>query len=181
MLKKWLAMLVTSMTLVLLTACEQVTPEQYFDRAVLSTNGLQTTPIELFKKIQSDKAKGQLLWYSAETNKMEPMSSAEEWTKNYLNWITEALGKVQQLKPDEDSRTIVEQSLKTFQAANQIYQNDFVAIVREWEQGASPQEIESKMYELQQKYVDTVLREHDELIALAKPYAKKHDINVRWE
>ncbi|MDO5638681.1 MAG: hypothetical protein Q4G28_02330 [Neisseria sp.] len=177
--RKWLAVLSVSAA-VFLSACgETATAENYFDQAVLNTNQINSSASRYFNRVEQHRQNGQLKVYDEQNKQMVPTDSVEAYVKQNNTYFKQNVDKVEKLPETDETRAMLQQSLAVFRGAYDVYEQDYLDIARKIDAGAPKAEIDAAIQAADAK-LQAVGEERSKLIELAKPYAEKHKINVKW-
>jgi hypothetical protein len=91
------------------------------------------------------------------------------------------LKKIKNLKQTDDNREMLEASTALYECVLPVYRNEYQQIARLYDKGANREQIDSLASSIETKYGPGFETRFDQLIALAKPYATRHDIKVKWD
>lgn len=161
---------IASLLLLLFTACNTATPENYFDRAVLNTN--------LINDFASDQATRMLTDYSAASENAKAQNmSAVKWNEMKVASVEKALKDVKGLKETDETREMLQTSVALFEYVLPVYKNEYVELAKLSDKG---EDITSKAQELNNKYGEQFETLLAKLSAIGKKYADDHGIKVNW-
>jgi hypothetical protein len=160
-----------------LSACNSATPEKYFEEAVLNTNILHTFGSQ---GALSDLAPPSLKLVPGGNNQTAPMTRAEI-VQNQINLVEANLTKIKALPDSDETRDMVQTSIKLHELALTAYKGEYVELARLFDTGASESERQNKAREIDTKYLGGFRTTYAHLIELGKAYASKHNIKVQWD
>ena len=157
----------------LLTACNTATPENYFDRAVLNTN--------LFNDFASDHFTSMLVAYTVKHEGVQQQNiTATKVVENDVLSIEKALKDVKALPETDETKEMLQTSIALHEYVLPVYKNEYMALAKLCDNGASKEDIAAKGQEISSKYAKRFDELSAKLMNLGKVYAKAHNINVNW-
>ena len=158
----------------LLGACSNPTPENYFDTAVLNTN--------IINDFGSETLTGQIVAMNVKYNGTTPNgpNAASKMIDSKVQYIEKVLKDVKGLKETDDTREMVQTSITLFEYVLPVYKNDYSALAKLSDQGGSKEDIESLGKEIANKYGPRFDSLFSALTAEGKKYAADHKIQVNW-
>jgi len=157
----------------LLTACNTATPENYFDRAVLNTN--------LFNDFASDHFTNMLVAYTVKHEGVQQQTiTAAKVVENDVLSIEKALKDVKALPETDETKEMLQTSIALHEYVLPVYKNEYMALAKLCDNGASKEDIAAKGQEINSKYAKRFDELSAKLMSLGKVYAKAHNINVNW-
>jgi hypothetical protein len=157
----------------LLTACNTATPENYFDRAVLNTN--------LFNDFASDRMTSMLVSYSVNKETLQQQNmTAVKMMEMKVQSIEKALKDVKALKETDETKEMLQTSIALHEYVLPVYKNEYMALAKLTDSAASKEEITAKAQEIADKYGNGFGTLSDKLTVLGKAYANAHNIKVNW-
>jgi hypothetical protein len=160
-----------------LSGCNSTTPENYFQEAVLNTNLLHTFGGQ---GALSDMARPSLKLVPGSNNQTVPMTRAEI-VQNQINVVQANLVKIKALPDSDETRDMVQTSIKLHELALAAYKGEYVELARLFDTGASESDKQNKAREIDMKYLNGFRTTYTSLIELGKAYAAKHNIKVQWD
>lgn len=164
---------IVSLSVLLLTACNMATPENYFDRAVLNTN--------LFNDFASEQFTKMLVSYTVKYEGVKQQNpSATKMVEYKVLSIEKALKDVKDLKPTDETSEMLQTSITLHEYVLPVYKKEYMELAGLCDSGASKQEITAKGEEIDVKYAEQFEAQSEKLTTLGKAYAKAHNINVTW-
>ena len=105
----------------------------------------------------------------------------KEIIDNEITSLESHLGSVRKLKETEDSRDILQAAIALHEYVLPVYRNEYQQLARLYDEGAAQDQTESLALAIESKYRAGFEKLHDQLIAAGKPYAARHNINVKWD
>ncbi|MVT09395.1 hypothetical protein [Chitinophaga tropicalis] len=162
---KVLCLSVLGLCLVFLTACNTVTPRQYFEKAVLNTNTFADFGTEHMMR---------------ELTSAQPAYPATKMMEHRAQRVEMVLNDLKTLRQTEETKDMVQTSIALHEYILPIYKNEYMALARLCDNKAPKEEIDAKEEEIVSKYGQKVDELFSKLTDIGKEYAKKNDINVTW-
>ena len=175
-MKKITSLLLLSFGCCFFVACNTATPENYFDAAVLNSNMLMGFANDrLTRQLESPSAK------LVEGTKYQaaPMKR-KEVIDDKIEYLESAFEKVKQLKETEDTKDMLQSSVALYEYVLPVYKNEYVQLAKLYDDNASKETIESFTQSVHDKYASKFDELYNNLIAIGKTYAAKHNIKVNW-
>jgi hypothetical protein len=157
------------------TACTTATPENYFDRAVLNTN--------VFNDFASESFTRQLVAYAVKQENAkvaQQPNAAQAMVESKAQYVAKALKDVKALKQTDETKEMLRTSIALHEYVLPVYQNEYMALAKLCDSGASKDDIAALALEIDNKYAGHFEELFIKLTNLGKAYAKKHNINVTW-
>lgn len=151
-------------------------PEKYFDQALLNSNmmvGFAGNGME--RELEQPSAK----LVEGSTEKTEPMKR-KEVIENKIKFMEEAFGKVKELSENNDTKEILQASRALYELVLPVYKTEYVQLAKLYDDNAPKEQIEALQKSIHDSYASRFEALYAKLIAAGKPYAAKHNINVRW-
>ena len=161
----------------LFASCDNATPHDYFDRAVLNSNFIQGFA---GKGLQSQLDSPSVKLTDAKTGASAPMKR-KEVVDDKIASIEQSLAKVKKLKETEDTKDIVQASIALHEYVLPLYRNEYQQLAKLYDDGAAKAQIEALASAIATKYRAGYEALSDRLTAAGKPYAARHDIKVVWD
>ena len=161
----------------LFSSCTDQSPENTFSQAVLNTNlffGFASNAD--FRQLESPSVK----LVSGTTDKTEPMKRVE-MIQDKIDALSASFNKVKNLNADGDAKAMVESSVALYEYILPVYKTEYMQLAKLYDDGASADQIQQMTESMQSKYQADFIQLKDKLTAAGKEYAKKHNINVRWD
>ncbi|MEO8664238.1 MAG: hypothetical protein ABI462_01985 [Ignavibacteria bacterium] len=160
---------------ILLTACNTVTPEKYFDVAVLNVNLINNFAGNgLFRELESPSVK-----LSEKTGDAEPMQRSEI-IQMKISTIETNFEKVKNLKETPDTKEMLAASLALYNYVIPVYKKEYVQLAELFDRNAGNEEIQSVSNSIHDKYYSHFSELYDKLVSAGKIYAEKNAIKVNW-
>ena len=158
-----------------LQSCNNNTPQQYFNIAVLNSNmlyrfagnGMQRELEGPSEKLVDEK-----------TMITAPMKRAEV-IKDKLQFIESSYQKIKELGSNEDAAAMVKASLTLYEFVLPVCKNEYAQLAIAYDESASADKIADMEKTIQNKYAATFDELYNALHTTAMAYAAKHGINVR--
>ena len=160
-----------------LSGCNFTTPKNYFEQAVLNTNLLHAFGGQ---GALSDMARPSLKLVPGSNNQTVTMTRAEI-VQNQINVVQANLVKIKALPDSDETRDMVQTSIKLHELALATYKGEYVELARLFDTGASESDKQNKAREIDMKYLNGFRTTYTSLIELGKAYAAKHNIKVQWD
>ena len=153
------------------------TPENYFDRAVLSVNMMSGFANDgLQRQLEQPSVK----LVEGTTDQTVPMKR-EEVVEDQIHYIEENFSKVKDLKETDDTRDILKAAVALYGYVLPVYKNEYTQLARLYDEGASPARIGTLSQSIRDKYAAGFGERYDAVITAGKPFAARHNINVKWD
>ncbi len=176
-MKKQIATLVLFAACCTLPACNMATPENYFDRAVLSCNMMAGFANDQFHR---QLAEPSVKLKEGTKDQTEPMKR-KEIIESHIQFVEESFSKVKNLKETDDTRDMVKASIALYEYALPVYKNEYTQLARLYDDGASTQQITTLVQSIIDKYAAGFGERYNAVMNAGKPFAAKHNINVQWD
>ena len=161
----------------LLSSCNNATPENYFDEAVLNVNlitpfGGQTALYSL--------AHPSVKLVPGTKDQTTPMTR-KEIVDDQIQRVEGNLTKIKALPDSEETRDMVQTSMKLHEFVLPIYRTEYRELAKLYDENGSQQERVAKAREIDTKYSAGYQALFNRLVELGKAYAAKHHIKVEWQ
>ena len=157
----------------LFIACSKVTPEKYFNTAVLNSNLLSGFANNgMLRQLESPSLK---LGEDHGTVQMKRI----EVINDKIKFIEENFEKVKDLKETEDTKEILRASIALYEFVLPVYKKDYVQLAESFDKGAPEDQIKSESAAIH-KYISKYDELYKKLISAGKSYAEKNNIKVNW-
>ncbi len=161
----------------LVASCEQVTPNDYFGRAVLNLNmfhGFAGTRMESELKQPSMKL--------ADVGGKEVVQmTRKEVVDGKIQFAEDAYEKVKKLRETDDAREILNASKAVYEYILPVYRNEYQELAKLYDSKASQSEIDALSQTIRGKYGEGFQTRMDAVVAAGKPYAERHGLKVQWD
>jgi hypothetical protein len=161
----------------LLSSCNQASPEKYFDEAVLNVNLITSF---WGQRMAYTLANPSVKLVPGTKDQTTPMTR-KEIIENQIQSVESNLDKVKALPDSEETRDMVQTSIKLHAYVLPVYKNEYLQLAKLYDDGASPQERAVKAQEIDSKYLAGYQSLFNHLVELGKAYAEKHHIKVNWQ
>ncbi|HRI21772.1 MAG TPA: hypothetical protein PLA68_12500 [Panacibacter sp.] len=160
----------------LFDACNTVTPENYFDRAVLNVNMMQGfAGGGLQRELESPGVK----MVEGSKDQFMPMKR-KEIIDDKIHSIETNAEKVRQLKQTDDTKEMLQASMALYDFTLPVYKNEYMQLARLYDDGASAEQIQMAEKSIEEKYSVKFGQLFDALTTAGKLYAVKNNIQVNW-
>jgi hypothetical protein len=113
-------------------------------------------------------------------NQTVPMTRSEI-VQNQINLVEANLTKIKALPDSDETRDMVQTSIKLHELALAAYKGEYVELARLFDTGASVSDRQNKAREIDTRYLSGFRAMYAHLIELGKAYASKHNIKVQWD
>lgn len=157
----------------LFAACNTVSPEKYFEHAVLNSN--------LFVGFAADKPMMELRSPSVKMteNKSKPVAmKRSEVINTKIQFIEASFEKVKNLKETDDTKDMLRASMALYNYVLPIYKTEYVQLAKLYDDNVSEDQITAKVQSIHNKYYSRYEELHSKLINIGELYAEKHGIKV---
>ena len=160
-----------------LSSCNNATPENYFDEAVLNVN--QITPFGGRAALDS-LAHPSVKLVPGTKDQTTPMTR-KEIVENQIQRVEGNLTKIKALPDNEETRDMVQTSIKLHELVLPVYKTEYRDLAKLYDEGGSQQDRLAKAQEIDTKYLADYKTLFNRLVELGKAYATKHHIKVEWQ
>lgn len=106
---------------------------------------------------------------------------AKEIIDDKIQSLETNLAKIKQLQETDDSREMLRASLALYNYVLPVYKTEYQELAKLYDEGATREQIEVMEQSISAKYSAGFAALFDKLTAVAKPYAARHDIKVKWD
>jgi hypothetical protein len=157
--------------------CNSVTPEKYFDIAVLNCNGLHGfagTGIQ--RELESPSVK----MIDGDKDKIAPMKRTEVIDEK-IQFIEENKEKLKQLNETDDTRNMLQASTALYDYVLPVYKNEYRQLAALYDENAPREKIDLLAKSISDKHYPKFVKLFDKLTDAGKSFAAKHHINVQWD
>jgi hypothetical protein len=161
----------------LLSSCNDATPENYFDQAVLNVNLI--TPFGGQAALYS-LAHPSVKLVPGTKDQTTPMTR-KEIVEDQIQRVEGNLTKIKALPDSEETRDMVQTSIKLHEFVLPVYKTEYRELARLYDESGSQQERVAKAQEIDSKYLAGYQALFSRLVELGKAYAAKHHIKVQWQ
>lgn len=178
-MKTKIILVATALLFFVLQSCKmENTPEEYFDITSLNTNLFMEFGARDFKRMGEAKSANQLMAYD-ERGTFPAKSYEDHILRFKIPSINQAIEKIKDLKPTEETAPMINASLDLFNYVKEKYQTDYIKIARLMDNKAPKEEIKKAVFEMETVTFATFDQKYKKLWDLALPYAKEHGIEVK--
>ena len=159
----------------LFTACIKVTPEKYFDRAVLNTNTLAGF---------ADEGQLRQLTYpslKADANGLPVALKSKDVLDQKIKFLQKDFDNLKQLQLTPGTKIMLTTSIALYQYVLPVYRTEYAQLAKMYDNGANEEAVASQAKLIHDKYktgFDEVLHK---LIQEGKIYARLNNITVNWD
>ena len=164
----------------IIQSCEiNNTPENYFDRAVLNTNLVVNIGSTDLNSMVLQKENKSLM--GSVDGKFIAQESAELYITSWqIVDIENKIKSIEELKPTEETKEMIDRSLKLFNFVLERYKTEYVAIAKLLDNGAPKSEIEAAITDFDAKYITKFEELHNSVLEVGIPYAEANGIQVSY-
>jgi hypothetical protein len=160
----------------LLTSCNNATPENYFAKAVLNVSLI--TPFGGQAALHA-LANPSVKLVPGTKDQTTPMTR-KEIIEDQIQRVEGNLTKIKALPDSEETRDMVQTSIKLHEFVLPVYKTEYRELAKLYDEGGSEQERVLKAQEIDIKFLAGFQALFNRLVELGKPYATKHNIKVEW-
>jgi hypothetical protein len=160
----------------LLSSCNNATPENYFDETVLNVNLI--TPFG-GQAALSSLAHPSVKLVPGTKDQTVPMTR-KEIVDNEIKSVETNLARIKALPDGDETRDMVQTSIKLHEYVLPVYKTEYLQLAKLYDQGGSQRERIAKAQEIDTKYSADYQALFHRLVELGKAYATKHNIKVEW-
>jgi len=157
------------------TSCNNVSPEQTFDLAVLNSNLLS----RFGSKEISTKLQSEAQVYDESQKKMIP-SSYQEAFKYDISNLEIQLKKISEITEDDDNKEMLQASKDLFSYVITKQKEGYLPIAKMKDEKASPEQIEKAIADFDASTQTEADAKFNKLMAAGKAYAEKHNIDAKF-
>ena len=161
----------------LLASCNNATPENYFDEAVLNVNLITPFGGQAALYALAHPSVKLVLGTKDQTTPM----TRKEIVEDQIQRVEANLTKIKALPDSEETRDLVQTSIKLHEFVLPVYKTEYRQLAKLYDEGASEQERGSTAGEIDSKYLTGYHALFKRLVELGKAYAEKHHIKVEWQ
>jgi hypothetical protein len=163
--------------LCLFSSCDIATPENYFDRAVLNCNQMQGFADT---GLQRQMASPSVRLSDGKTGETVTMTR-REIMDDKISSLQSAFDRVKKLRETDDAREMLQASRALYAYVLPVYEGEYRQLAKLYDEGADNGKIAVMEQTIHTKYRPKFESLFDQLIAVAKPYAARHNIRVKWD
>jgi hypothetical protein len=157
--------------------CQSESPEQFFDKVVLNTNIISDfAPEELGRRLEQETIE-----YPDIPSSKKKGNEAQQSVSVKIQYIEKVIKDIGNITvTDEDAKALREKSLKLFETVLPVYKNEYTAYAKLCDTKAPESEKQALLGKIDNDYLPEVNVLFEELQAMGKKYAEKHNLNVNW-
>jgi hypothetical protein len=173
-MKKYTASIAYFLCCLVFSSCNTTTPEQYFDRTVLTSNmftGFADNGME--RELASPSVKMDVNGHQATMKRSEVISSK-------LDVLNEDLDKLKDLEQTADTKDILQSAKRLYEFVLPVYKKEYIQLAALYDQNAAKEDIEAQAKAIHDKYFPRYEKLYNTLIAYGKVYAEKHNIKINF-
>jgi hypothetical protein len=160
-----------------LASCNNASPENYFDEAVLNVNLI--TPFGGLAALNS-LAHPSLKLVPGTKDQTTSMTR-KEIVEDQIQRVEANLTKIKALPVGEETRDLVQTSIKLHEFVLPVYKTEYRQLAKLYDEGGSQQERMATAREIDAQYLAGYQALFSRLVELGKAYAEKHHIKVEWQ
>ncbi|HKH62518.1 MAG TPA: hypothetical protein VKA49_16860 [Flavitalea sp.] len=160
---------------ILFSACSPLTPEKYFDVAVLNSNFL----VGFAENGQLRELQSPSMKMSEKDGKVVVMNRSEA-IDTKIQFVETTLAKLKTLKITEDSKEILEASRPLYEYVLPVYKKEYRELAMLYDKNAPKEKLDAQAELIRNKYYTRYEELHTRLVNAGKSYARKHNIEVNW-
>ena len=161
----------------LVSSCDTATPENYFDRAVLNCNLMNGFAGNgMARNLESPSVK-----LADPGGSRTVAMTRKEVIDGQILSLEEAYGKVKKLRQTDETKAMLQASLAVYEYVLPVYKDEYQQLARLYDGGAEKKEIEALSQTITAKYAAGFQSRMESLTMIAKPYAERHGIQVKWD
>ena len=160
-----------------LSSCNNASPENYFDEAVLNVNLI--TPFGGLAALNS-LAHPSVKLVPGTKDQTTPMTR-KEIVGDQIQRVEANLTKIKTLPDSEETRDMVQTSIKLHELVLPVYKTEYRQLAKLYDEGGTQEERMSAAREIDLKYLANYQTLFNRLVELGKAYAEKHHIKVQWQ
>jgi len=179
-MKNKLKVLTLFFLVIITQSCSVDKPESYFGKTTLNVNKyIDFGSVDFQRMIEMQSKNG--LYANIDGKFITSSDNFETHVKTYMipNIETD-IENVKKLKPTEDTKELIEASLKVYNFVKSKYETDYIKIAKLLDQKADVAVIEGAIKELEEQNLDELAKKIDALHKIALPYAKANGIEVSF-
>jgi len=160
-----------------LASCNNASPEDYFDEAVLNVNLI--TPFGGLAALNSLAHPSVKLVPGTKDQTMS--MTRKEIVEDQIQRVEANLTKIKALPDGEETRDLVQTSIKLHEFVLPVYKTEYRQLAKLYDEGGSQQERMATAREIDAQYLAGYQALFSRLVELGKAYAEKHHIKVEWQ
>jgi hypothetical protein len=160
-----------------LASCNNASPENYFDEAVLNVNLI--TPFGGLAALNSLAHPSVKLVPG--TKDQTTSMTRKEIVEDQIQRVEANLTKIKALPDGEETRDLVQTSIKLHEFVLPVYKTEYCQLAKLYDEDGSQQERMATAREIDAQYLAGYQALFNRLVELGKAYAEKHHIKVEWQ
>lgn len=163
----------------ILQSCISQTPENYFVRAVFNINSSSYFGSGELNELITGKENKSLLVYVDGEFIMQDNATlyVESWK---IVEVENKIEDIKELKPTEDTKEMLDRSLKLFNFVLEKYKTDYIDIAKLIDSGVSKSDIDSAIVNFDNATLPEFQKLYDSVIEVGIPYAEANGIDVSY-
>ena len=174
---KLLLFLVTASFSFVMLSCDDRSPENCFNIAVLNCNIMHGfANIGLQRELESPSLKRA----SGDKNNFPPVKR-KDILDDKIQHIESNLTSLKQLKETAETAELINASKALYEYVLPVYQHEYRELVRLYDDEASAESISSYAQSIHNRHYAVYVELIDKLIDAGMPFAEKHNIDVNWD
>jgi hypothetical protein len=152
--------------------------DQFFGAAVLNTNTISDFGTPTLAKHIAD----QTLEFADIPSSKKKGDEAVTYVKNNLLYMEKSLKDIKELSANDDERKDIKaQSIALYELVIPVYKNEYTAYAKLCDTKASQEDKDQLVKTIGQKYNANFEQKYAALLASAKVFAEKNNLNVDWK
>lgn len=157
-------------------------PNKVFGVIGLNSNKIPKSFAQSFKEIRLQSQNGSLKIPKKEGNNyiMVPVKNFEEYMQYYYGkTFDKDIKAVEELKDNEEVTPMKKSAIEMFRYADEIYKKDFMELAKKLDAGATWDEIDSLVLELDKTKGIELDKKREALMSMVISYADKHGVKYK--
>lgn len=169
------ALFLLAITLFITTGCTPESPRKIFEKTVLNANMISQFGSKDIKHLLNETPQ----IYDTSQKKMVT-SSYEDYFKFKISYLEQAEKSIKKIKINDDNKEIVTASLALFAYVIPKEKEGYLKIARLKDQKASETDINNAITVFDEANNENANQKQDTLLAVAKKYAQKHNLDAKF-
>ncbi|BAV04252.1 hypothetical protein FLA_0231 [Filimonas lacunae] len=162
---------------ILLTACNTLSPDQFFQKAVLNSNMVSDFGTAQFAKMLESYGKEYPAGVQAPPKKGD---EAQEAVKNKALYLEKVIKELKTVSENDDNREIKKLALELYEFTLPAYQNEYAAYAKLCDTKGADDAKVAILKTIDEKYTGRFEVLFTQLMEKGKVYAAKHNLKVTW-
>jgi len=159
------------------TACQSPSPETFFGKVVLNTNLVADFAPERYGK----QLEQETVEFADMPSSKKVGDEAQKSVGIKIQVVEKALKDIKELNvSDADAKALKEQSIALFEKVLPVYKNEYTAYAKLCDGKGSAEEKQALLQKIEKNDMPSINEVFDNVYALGKAYAEKHNLNVNW-